>query len=135
MVYVISWRRSSRVHQLVSLYLFHAGSFFGLFFGPEGGVNMLAPSKYRLTFNGLHSVISQMIELYFILICRVSQLLDAFYHLEHDFKITALLIQPGSVGENEVNIFCLKQFCGCVINSINTVYIYKYMCWFREGLY
>jgi hypothetical protein len=37
MVYVISWRRSSRVHQLVSLYLLHAGFLLGLFFSHEDG--------------------------------------------------------------------------------------------------
>jgi hypothetical protein len=42
---------------------FHAGLFLGLLFNLEGGgdINLL---KRLLTFNGLHGVISQEIELY-----------------------------------------------------------------------
>jgi hypothetical protein len=43
-------------------YLFHVGFLLGLFFDPEGGGDI--PPKRRLTFNVLHDVISQNIDLF-----------------------------------------------------------------------
>jgi hypothetical protein len=44
-------------------YVLHAGFLPGLFFDPEDGYDMFFP-KRRLTFNGLHGVISNKIELF-----------------------------------------------------------------------
>jgi hypothetical protein len=41
---------------------FHAGFLLGLFFEPEDGGHV-PPKKRRLTFNGLHGVISQKVKL------------------------------------------------------------------------
>jgi hypothetical protein len=44
-------------------YLLHAGFLLGLYFDPEDEGDMF-PAKCLLTFNGLHGVISQKIELF-----------------------------------------------------------------------
>jgi hypothetical protein len=44
MVYVISWRRSSRVQSLAQEYLFHPGFMLGLFFDPEDGGDIFLPN-------------------------------------------------------------------------------------------
>jgi hypothetical protein len=45
--------------------------FLGLFFGPEDGGEYIPP-KHLLTFNGLHGVISQKIELFITIAVRTS---------------------------------------------------------------
>jgi hypothetical protein len=50
---------------------FHAGFLLALFFDPEDGGDYVPP-KHRLTFNGLHGVISQKIVLSVTIAVRTS---------------------------------------------------------------
>jgi hypothetical protein len=50
---------------------FHAGFLLGIFFDPEDGGDV--PPKRRLTFNGLHGVISQKIVLFIATAAKASK--------------------------------------------------------------
>jgi hypothetical protein len=56
---------------------FHAGSLFALFFDPDDADDMFPPER-RLTFNGLHGVISQKIEAFITTALRISNPTKAF---------------------------------------------------------
>jgi hypothetical protein len=68
-------------HTNIQCYLLHASFLLGLFFDPEDGGRHVPP-KYRLTFKGLHNVISHKIELFITTAVRTLK----FYMFLMDFQ-------------------------------------------------